>query len=431
VLGVLVVVPIILILYFSVTTITEQLNILKELRPLEQVSQLSSKVGEYVHEMQKERGATGGFMGSDGAEFVDVLRDQRQLTNVKRRSLDVFLNTFNPEDFGEKFVNIFNIAFAEYNKLSELRAQISGLSISDSEGIDFYTQHNSKMLDVVRLVSSQTSPDVKLTEDINAYIIFIEGKEKAGEERALMTNTFASDMFGDGAEARFLFLVHSQDIYFDAFTWYANQEQIDFFKERMSDPSVNEAERIREIAFSRTEDFNIDALHWFLSATARIDLMQDTANKILVDIIKRADLLKKEINKKLQFAVLGMVGILFVTIFLSIYLVNFLSRRIRVLSEGASIIGKGDLNYKVGTTYKDELGDLSREFDKMTLAIKKSQREIDQKVKEQTEVVLEKKKEADNAIERAEAMNDAMTGRELKMIELKKEIADLKDKNNN
>jgi len=43
-----------------------------------------------------------------------------------------------------------------------------------------------------------------------------------------------------------------------------------------------------------------------------------------------------------------------------------ISAPIKMLSQGAEIIGSGNLDYKIGSTYKDEIGQLSRTFDKMT-----------------------------------------------------------------
>ena len=57
--------------------------------------------------------------------------------------------------------------------------------------------------------------------------------------------------------------------------------------------------------------------------------------------------------------------------------VSFLIHRgvvkpIRKLHEGTEIIGAGNLNYKVGTMAKDEVGQLSRAFDRMTIQLKES-----------------------------------------------------------
>jgi PAS domain S-box-containing protein len=49
-----------------------------------------------------------------------------------------------------------------------------------------------------------------------------------------------------------------------------------------------------------------------------------------------------------------------------------ISEPIKLLSAGAEIIGSGNLDYKVGTSHKDEIGQLSRTFDKMTSDLKQT-----------------------------------------------------------
>ncbi len=48
-----------------------------------------------------------------------------------------------------------------------------------------------------------------------------------------------------------------------------------------------------------------------------------------------------------------------------------ISAPIKTLSKGAEIIGSGNLDYKIGSNLKDEIGQLSRTFDKMTQDLKK------------------------------------------------------------
>ncbi len=50
---------------------------------------------------------------------------------------------------------------------------------------------------------------------------------------------------------------------------------------------------------------------------------------------------------------------------------KIISGSIRVLEKGTEIIGQGNLDYKVGTNAKDEIGRLSRAFDQMTANLKK------------------------------------------------------------
>lgn len=48
---------------------------------MEQSVALSVSVGNLVHEMQKERGASAGFIGSQGSKFGTILQSQRRETD--------------------------------------------------------------------------------------------------------------------------------------------------------------------------------------------------------------------------------------------------------------------------------------------------------------------------------------------------------------
>ncbi|MBM4308176.1 MAG: PAS domain S-box protein, partial [Deltaproteobacteria bacterium] len=64
------------------------------------------------------------------------------------------------------------------------------------------------------------------------------------------------------------------------------------------------------------------------------------------------------------------IAVVVVTVSFSIH--RGVLKPIRKLHEGTEIIGAGNLNYKVGTIAKDEVGQLSRAFDRMTIQLKES-----------------------------------------------------------
>ncbi|MCG2831329.1 MAG: ATP-binding protein [Desulfobacteraceae bacterium] len=77
---------------------------------------------------------------------------------------------------------------------------------------------------------------------------------------------------------------------------------------------------------------------------------------------------------------------------------NTFLRRLKALQVGAEELGKGNLNYKVGTDSKDEIGQLSRAFDKMTEDLKKTTTSIDELNKE-----INERKRAEKALRNSEA----------------------------
>jgi methyl-accepting chemotaxis protein len=93
--------------------------------------------------------------------------------------------------------------------------------------------------------------------------------------------------------------------------------------------------------------------------------------------------------------VFGFLILLFVVL-LALIISRSIAKPILALQEGAEIIEKGNLDHKVGTKSTDDVGKLSRAFDKMTDLIKQSREEIDKKVEEQTkEIALQNKDSED------------------------------------
>ncbi len=98
------------------------------------------------------------------------------------------------------------------------------------------------------------------------------------------------------------------------------------------------------------------------------------------------------------------------------------------LRDAAIEIGKGNLDTKIEVKTKDEIGELANAFGQMTGDLKKSRNELEEYSKTLEEKVKERTKELEVKNTELERMNKLMVGRELRMIELKKEIAALREK---
>ena len=111
-----------------------------------------------------------------------------------------------------------------------------------------------------------------------------------------------------------------------------------------------------------------------------------------------------EVDEKEALAPLGKIKGLFVIVTFSLPVIAWLigifistriTRPIDKLRKGTEIIGAGNLDYKVGTGAKDEVGQLSRAFDKMSGDLKKTTTSVDNLNKE----IAERKKAEEKAEE--------------------------------
>ncbi|MFC1727720.1 ATP-binding protein [Patescibacteria group bacterium] len=78
------------------------------------------------------------------------------------------------------------------------------------------------------------------------------------------------------------------------------------------------------------------------------------------------------------FFMIGMIGMV------AFWLNRSIIRPILALRKGIKVVEEGNLDHQVGLKKKDEIGQLSQAFDRMTAAVKKSRAEVDQKVESQT-----------------------------------------------
>lgn len=84
----LLVFPILGFLGIGINSILSSIETNNEMEELTKYTALSSVYSELVHELQKERAATAGFLTSKGLKFSNKLPNQRKLTSekLKKRS---------------------------------------------------------------------------------------------------------------------------------------------------------------------------------------------------------------------------------------------------------------------------------------------------------------------------------------------------------
>jgi len=132
-----------------------------------------------------------------------------------------------------------------------------------------------------------------------------------------------------------------------------------------------------------------------------------------------------EINEKEALAPLAKIKRLGIIIMLLIpvvgwligtFLARFISRPIHELHKGMEIIGAGNLDHTVGTDAKDEVGQLSRAFDEMTVNLKKTTTSVSNLEKE----VAEREK-AERALQ---AANNFLSEASKKLEDSNRELQD-------
>ena len=266
------------------------------LEKLTNVVVLSTKIGALVHETQKERGMTAGYLGSKGKKFADKLPDQRELASNRIEELEKYLSQFDATDYSEEFSSKLQIALRQLENIENIRNKVSTFKIEAGNAIGYYTKTNALLLNVVSSIT-KLSNNAKVSQNITSYMNFLLSKERAGIERAVGANTFAQDSFGSGMKIKFITLIAQQDAYMDSFLKVTENSSADFYKTTVQGSAVEKVVKMRAIALKSptNSNFSIDAGHWFSQITQKINMLKTVENYL-------SDKLTNTINAELAIA---------------------------------------------------------------------------------------------------------------------------------
>ena len=137
-----------------------------------------------------------------------------------------------------------------------------------------------------------------------------------------------------------------------------------------------------------------------------IEQVQEYKAVYMAALAKSVDTVREAHSSSMQFlflvaglATLAAIGIRFLGVR------RWITEPLSALHRGTEIIGQGNLDYKVGTKAKDEIGQLSRAFDRMTENLRKSTTSIDNLNKE----IAERRRIEAELKEKTEALEQANT----------------------
>ncbi|CDT80633.1 Methyl-accepting chemotaxis protein [Vibrio coralliirubri] len=353
----LLILPILGFLWLSVSAISKGVETKTEMSSLNQLTRLSVVYSELVHELQKERGMTAGFIGSQGTKFVSELASQRTNADNRRNERNDYWQSANIE---LPQINRLNTEISQsLNQLSSIRNRVDSQSIPLSEALGYYTKLNAKLLSVSALIA-ELSSDAAITTETIAYYNFLQGKERAGIERAVLNNTFSKNEFGPGMLVRFISLVTQQNTYFSNFEVLGNPENVRFFEQQLNDRSVAEVEKLRGLAESKMSGFDVDPVYWFSQSTARIVQLKKTENHLAESLIALTEKKMSEAQSAMMMSI-GLFALitLFAT-FVSYKAISDLTMRVKDLTVMLSKVrNDNDLTVRAKFVGNSELGLIS------------------------------------------------------------------------
>ncbi|ACO04703.1 MULTISPECIES: methyl-accepting chemotaxis protein [Persephonella] len=367
-------VPVLVILFYSGLIFNGNYNKYRETQSLEHAVNLSVKLSAVVHEVQKERGRTAGFLGSEGKEFRSELSAQRKLTDKKVDELKSYIRKIDLSHLPEGLKMEINVILEKVDTIPQIRREVDDFSITLREAIKLYTDINTKLLHAIGSIAKYSS-DAKITRELAAYVNFLLAKERMGIERAVLSAVFARDSFNEHLYQRFLSLLSEQRAFLTGFKMLATDKFLNFYKKTMVGKAIKEVERMENIALEKASvgAFGIDPSYWFDTITEKINLMKKVEDYMSDSLINDISAAKESVFRSLILETAFSAVIISAILLLGFVIQRSINRSIQVIKESVDYIAQTkDFTKKIYLDSKDEMHDIADAVNNFLEASKKA-----------------------------------------------------------
>jgi len=328
----------------------------QDAKKTEHLINLSVKMSAVLHELQKERGVSAGFLSSKGKKFADTLPLQYKQTDAKLKALRDYLKEDNSEysKIAQKNVN--------FSLIPQMRSEVRILHTTVKKAVLFYTSLNKNLIDTIANFSTVPS-NKNLRTDFNSFVIFISAKERAGIERAVLSSVFAQDKFTRAVAAKFASLVSEQKAFLNLFVTTASPKMKKAFKTLQSDISFKEVERYRKIAMAKESGFNVDPTVWFQTITKKINKLKAFEDNLANNTLKESSEIVSNTLFWLVFVTIGSMAVIVLMFLLIKSVAGSITRAIdRFKMIIGNIVQHGDLSIVVDrrSVIRNEMDEITR-----------------------------------------------------------------------
>ncbi len=346
------------LLFFMFWQLRNTYSFLVRNKDLARQIEVSKYLSLLVHEMQKERGMSAGFLSSGGVQFARELQEQRRYTDTRLKQLTEFLNSTVHLNSG--YTHVLQKGLNLLAKLPQVRSAMESRdkkAIVDSTAT-YFTQIIDIFLDTV-LQSIKIIPNAHISDEMMSYINFLYAKEMSGLERATANRIFIANAPADPQYAYFIALLAKQEVFEKFFLSFGDAQSVALFHRVSKDPSFKNVEAMRQRLMEKylVGGFGIEPSVWFNTITKKIDLLKQVEDGISANVAKLTAIEITEYTHYFVFLVICEALLIIVTTVLSFLVVRNIFRRLQKVNKALGhIVDNKTFTDKITITANDEIG---------------------------------------------------------------------------
>jgi len=270
------VVPLSVILFFSMLNIEQKYSQLKNIQATERYIGISLKLADLVHELQKERGFSAGFLGSHKALFKAELSQQRLQTDKQLKQFSDSLSHFNLAESNNELKKVFLPVVEHIQLLTDVRSKVNDDYPKDT--FAYYSKGNATIITLIQFMQV-VSDDNLLSRQSNAYSSLLWLQEYMGQERGSLSGVFAKNRITPALLLDVSAYIRNQEKSLRDFSVIGTAEQQRLLAEKFAHPLNDEVIKLRHTAIEHASRLNL--LNQIQQVVGYTGLIHDFKNYVI------------------------------------------------------------------------------------------------------------------------------------------------------
>ncbi|WP_124552881.1 nitrate- and nitrite sensing domain-containing protein [Methylophilus methylotrophus] len=278
---------------------------LAKIRHIEELERLDSciafveKIGQLIHQLQIERGASCLFIASGGqrfsAERAEIVAQNQAIETDFRAALQQHLDRNSRAD--AKQLTLISWILLGLDQLTTLRHQITLLNISFADSIESFNRLIGSLIALIFEITD-SSVNSKISTCLLTLYNLIQGKEFAGQERAVGAYLFGSGSLQLPHQQKLFELIAQQERHFELVCQFGSKELCEAWQQWQASAWQQQHAQYRAKLTSARDQQALTPSHadlWFDLCSRRLSEMWqiqcqlvDTMHQLLAGLTRQA-----------------------------------------------------------------------------------------------------------------------------------------------
>jgi HAMP domain-containing protein len=295
-----------------------------------------------VHELQRERDLSAGWVGSGRSAGYGGVIAQRVAVNQALQTFRRNVDNLRVDEGSPLLQQRLETALRQFNRLNDERLQIEDEAAwTVPRTLDFYSGIIANLFAVVLELGSETDSR-SLTRNLSTYVAMGRLKEAASQERGLVYAVASAGRFAPGEFQRFATSLGAQDTLraqIDATASARQRARLDQLQSNRDVAEVNELRNYLRNALltgDANSEIELDPREWFLRTSARIDLFRGVENTVADDLSAISQDAQASARRQAMLSTTLLTLVLWITVGLSVWLIRSIVGPLRTLTRSAN-----------------------------------------------------------------------------------------------